>query len=226
VIGAGGVGSVAVHKMAMNPDIFSDIALASRTLSKCDAIAKSVKARTGVTIQTAQIDADDVAAPPRSSRASGRSSSSTSRCPIRISPSWTPALPPACIIWTPPITSRATRHSSNIAGSGPIRTASRNAGLMALLGSGFDPGVTSVFAMWLKKHKLETDPHARHPRLQWRRSRPAFRHQLQPGNQHPRSDRARAPLGKRRMGRNPRPLPQAELRFRGGRPQEHVPDVS
>ena len=55
VIGAGGVGSVAVHKMAMNNDIFSDITLASRTKSKCDAIAASVKERTGVTIATAAI---------------------------------------------------------------------------------------------------------------------------------------------------------------------------
>ena len=39
VIGAGGVGSVAVHKMAMNPGIFTEIALASRTVSKCEAIA-------------------------------------------------------------------------------------------------------------------------------------------------------------------------------------------
>ena len=62
VIGAGGVGSVAVHKMAMNPDIFTDIHLASRTVSKCDAIAESVKARTGVSITTYPIDADDVAA--------------------------------------------------------------------------------------------------------------------------------------------------------------------
>ena len=62
VIGAGGVGSVAVHKMAMNADIFTDITLASRTKAKCDAIAESVKERTGVTIATDQIDADDVAA--------------------------------------------------------------------------------------------------------------------------------------------------------------------
>jgi saccharopine dehydrogenase (NAD+, L-lysine-forming) len=62
VIGAGGVGSVAVHKMAMNADIFTGIALASRTKSKCDAIAASVKERTGVDVATYQIDADDVAA--------------------------------------------------------------------------------------------------------------------------------------------------------------------
>ena len=50
VIGAGGVSSVAVHKMAMNADIFSHITLASRTKSKCDAIAQSVKSRFGVDI--------------------------------------------------------------------------------------------------------------------------------------------------------------------------------
>ncbi|HEX9807604.1 MAG TPA: saccharopine dehydrogenase NADP-binding domain-containing protein, partial [Alteraurantiacibacter sp.] len=52
VIGAGGVSSVCVHKMAMNADIFSDIHLASRTKSKCDSIAESVKRRTGVDIAT------------------------------------------------------------------------------------------------------------------------------------------------------------------------------
>src|SRR5690606_29833936 len=62
VIGAGGVGSVAVHKMAMAPDIFSDIHLASRTKEKCDAIAESVSERTGVGISTYAIDAEDVPA--------------------------------------------------------------------------------------------------------------------------------------------------------------------
>ena len=60
VIGAGGVGSVAVHKMAMNPDIFPDITLASRRKFKCDAVAESVKARTGITIKTAEVDADHI----------------------------------------------------------------------------------------------------------------------------------------------------------------------
>ena len=66
VIGAGGVGSVAVHKMAQvssgNAEIFSEIHLASRTKSKCDAIAESVKTRTGQAVTTYAIDADDVAA--------------------------------------------------------------------------------------------------------------------------------------------------------------------
>ena len=62
VIGAGGVGSVAVHKMAMNPDIFTNILLASRTKSKCDTIAASVKERTGVDVSTYEIDAEEVPA--------------------------------------------------------------------------------------------------------------------------------------------------------------------
>ena len=62
VIGAGGVSSVCVHKMAMNAGIFSEIHLASRTKSKCDAIAASVKQRTGETVQTYEVDAEEVPA--------------------------------------------------------------------------------------------------------------------------------------------------------------------
>ena len=62
VIGAGGVSSVCVHKMAFNPDIFPEIHLASRTKSKCDAIAASVKERCGRDIATYEIDAEEVPA--------------------------------------------------------------------------------------------------------------------------------------------------------------------
>ena len=152
VIGAGGVGSVAVHKMAMNADIFSDITLASRTKSKCDAIAASVLARTGVTIATAAIDADDVAA--------------TTALISRVQPKLVVnlALPfqdltimEACLA--------AGADYMDTANYEPIDVAKFEyhwqwayqdrfvaAGRMALLGSGFDPGVTSVFATWLKKH--------------------------------------------------------------------------
>lgn len=156
VIGAGGVGSVAVHKMAMNSDIFTGIALASRTKSKCDAIAASVKERTGVTIDTYQIDADDVAA--------------TTALINEVKPVLVVnlALPyqdlnimDACLA--------AGVNYMDTANYEPIDEAKfeyswqwayqdkfKDAGLMALLGSGFDPGVTSVFATWLKKHKLDT----------------------------------------------------------------------
>ena len=155
VIGAGGVGSVAVHKMAMNADIFSQITLASRRVAKCDAIAQSVLARTGVTIATAQIDADDVAA--------------TAALIDRVKPDLVCnlALPyqdlnimDACL--------KTGVHYMDTANYEPRDEAKfeygwqwayherfKDAGLIALLGSGFDPGVTSVFASYIKKHLLD-----------------------------------------------------------------------
>ncbi|MCB1133280.1 MAG: saccharopine dehydrogenase NADP-binding domain-containing protein, partial [Verrucomicrobiae bacterium] len=59
IIGAGGVGNVVAHKCAMVPDVFGEITLASRTVSKCDAIAADVLKRTGRTISTARVDADN-----------------------------------------------------------------------------------------------------------------------------------------------------------------------
>jgi saccharopine dehydrogenase (NAD+, L-lysine-forming) len=156
VIGAGGVGSVAVHKMAMNPDIFSEVVLASRTLSKCEAIAASVKQRTGRDVATYALDADDVAA--------------TTALLNELRPALVVnlALPyqdlnimDACLA--------AGVNYMDTANYEPIDEAKfeykwqwayqerfKEAGLTALLGSGFDPGVTSVFATWLKKHKLDT----------------------------------------------------------------------
>ena len=58
IIGAGGVGTVVAHKVAQNPDVFTDIMIASRTKSKCDAIVKAIG---NPAIKTAQVDADNVA---------------------------------------------------------------------------------------------------------------------------------------------------------------------
>jgi saccharopine dehydrogenase (NAD+, L-lysine-forming) len=60
IIGAGGVGNVVAFKCAMNAETFGNITLASRTKSKCDAIARNVEKKTGVKIATAQVDADNV----------------------------------------------------------------------------------------------------------------------------------------------------------------------
>ena len=62
IIGAGGVGRVVAHKCAQLHEVFGDILLASRTVSKCDAIAADIREKKGVTIKTAAVDADDVAA--------------------------------------------------------------------------------------------------------------------------------------------------------------------
>jgi saccharopine dehydrogenase (NAD+, L-lysine-forming) len=155
VIGAGGVGSVAVHKMAMNSDIFTHISLASRTKRKCDAIAASVKERTGVTVDTYEIDAEEIPA--------------LTRLIETIKPALVVnlALPyqdlcimDACLA--------AGVHYMDTANYEPKDEAKfeyhwqwayqdrfKDAGLTALLGSGFDPGVTSVFTTWLHKHHFD-----------------------------------------------------------------------
>ena len=156
VIGAGGVGSVAVHKMAMNPDIFSDIHLASRTVSKCEAIAESVKQRTGVTISTYAIDADDVEATSALIRSIGPKLVVNLALPYQDL-----AIMDACLATGTHYMDTANYEPKDVAKfeyhwQWAYQERFKAAGLMALLGSGFDPGVTSVFAMWLKKHKLKT----------------------------------------------------------------------
>src|SRR3978361_1964049 len=60
IIGAGGVGGALAHKGARGKQVFSDVLLASRTKSKCDAIAAQIQDMHGRKIRTAQVDADDV----------------------------------------------------------------------------------------------------------------------------------------------------------------------
>ncbi|KAA6326195.1 Carboxynorspermidine synthase, partial [termite gut metagenome] len=57
IIGAGGVGTVVAHKVSQNTDVFTDIMIASRTRSKCDAIVNAIGNRS---IRTAQVDADNI----------------------------------------------------------------------------------------------------------------------------------------------------------------------
>lgn len=152
VIGAGGVGSVAVHKMAMVPDVFSDITLASRTLDKCESIAASVSARTGVELAIERVDADDVDA--------------TVALIERTEPELIVnlALPyqdlhlmEACLRTGTPYLDTANYEPPDDAHfeyshQWKLHDRFREAGIMAVLGSGFDPGVTSVFAAWVRKH--------------------------------------------------------------------------
>jgi len=156
VIGAGGVGSVAVHKMAMNPGIFSEIHLASRTKTKCDAIAESVKARTGQGVQTYQIDADDVPA------LTALIEQVAPKLVVNLAlPYQDLHIMDACLaagvdyLDTANYEPRDQAHFE-YSWQWAYQDKFKAAGLMALLGSGFDPGVTSVFATWLKKHKLDT----------------------------------------------------------------------
>lgn len=155
VIGAGGVGSVAVHKMAMWSDMFSEITLASRRVSKCDAIAASVKNRTGVTIATAELDADDIEATTRLIEKTDASLVVNLALPYQDL-----NIMEACLI--------AGANYLDTANYEPLDEAKfeyhwqwayqekfEKAGLTALLGSGFDPGVTNVFTAYIAKHHMD-----------------------------------------------------------------------
>lgn len=156
VIGAGGVSSAAVHKMAMNSDIFSEITLASRRKFKCDDIAKSVKERTGVEIKTAEVDAMDVAAVVALIKKSGAELLVNLALPYQDL-----KLMDACLEAGINYLDTANYEPEDEAKfeyhwQWAYKERFKKAGLTAILGSGFDPGVTSVFATWLKKHKLDT----------------------------------------------------------------------
>ena len=60
IIGAGGVATVAAHKCAQIPEVFTEILVASRTFSKCEALRNDIRQRYGRDIQIAQVDADNV----------------------------------------------------------------------------------------------------------------------------------------------------------------------
>ncbi len=156
VIGAGGVSSVAVHKMAMNAGIFSHISLASRTRAKCDAIAESVKTRTGQVIDTYEIDAEEVQAMIRLIE------KIQPKLVVNLAlPYQDLAIMDACLATGTDYLDTANyepRHEAKFEyhWQWAYQERFKEKGIMALLGSGFDPGVTSVFATWLKKHKLKS----------------------------------------------------------------------
>ena len=152
IIGAGGVSGVVVHKCAALPEVFSEILLASRTKSKCDAIA----AQLARPIQTAQVDADNVPELVALIRSFGPELVINVALPYQDL-----HIMDACLE-----TGVAYLDTANYE---PQDTAKfeykwqwayhdrfkEAGGVMALLGSGFDPGVTSVFCTYIQKHYLD-----------------------------------------------------------------------
>lgn len=155
IIGCGGVASVAIHKCCQNSAVFEEICIASRTKAKCDALKEKLEPTTKTKITTAEVDANDVQAL------------------IALIESVSPdvvlnlALPyqdltimDACL---------ATKtHYVDTANFEPEDTAKfeykwqwayrerfEKAGITALLGSGFDPGVTGVFSAYALKHYFD-----------------------------------------------------------------------
>ena len=155
VIGAGGVGSVVVHKMAQLSDIFSDITLASRRQFKCDEIAASVKQRTGVTIRTAEVDADDTDATAALIDRLGVSLVVNVALPYQDL-----TIMDACLKSGVNYLDTANYEPRDEAKfeyhwQWAYQQRFEQAGLMALLGSGFDPGVTNIYTAYGKKHLLD-----------------------------------------------------------------------
>jgi len=156
IIGAGGVSTVATLKCAMNIDTFEKITLASRTLSKCEIIAKTVKEKTGVEIDTCQVDADDTNA--------------LIDLIVEIKPKvvLNVALPyqdltimDACLFtFTHYVDTANYEHPDEAKFEYKEQWAKHedfdNYELTALLGSGFDPGVTGVFVKYIEENYLDT----------------------------------------------------------------------
>jgi len=154
IIGAGGVAGVVVHKCCQNSDVFEEICIASRTKSKCDAL--KAKLDGGKTkIQTARVDADNT------------------RELIDLINKFKPdivinvALPYQDLTVMDACLATKTDYMDT-ANYEPVDTAKfeykwqweyrerfEKAGITALLGSGFDPGVTGVFCAYAQKHYFD-----------------------------------------------------------------------
>ena len=174
IIGCGGVASVAIHKCCQNSEVFSEIMIASRTLSKCDALKEKLAPTTKTIITTAKVDAD------------------CTEELIALIKQYQPdavlnlALPyqdltimDACLACKVPYIDTANYEAENT--DDPAWRAIyekrceelgfsayfdyswqwaymdrfKEAGITGLLGTGFDPGVTSVFAAYAQKHYFD-----------------------------------------------------------------------
>lgn len=155
IIGAGGVGHVVAHKCAQVPEVFSEIMLASRTKSKCDAIAASVKERTGRAIQTAALDADNVA------ETVALIKKFQPKLVLNVAlPYQDLALMDACLETGVDYLDTANYEPLDEAKfeykwQWAYQDRFKEKGLMALLGSGFDPGVTNVYCAYAQKHLFD-----------------------------------------------------------------------
>lgn len=151
IIGAGGVGGVVTHKCAQLPEVFHDIILASRTESKCKAIAAQLKRP----IRTAQVDADNVA------ELTALLEKEKPDLVINVAlPYQDLHIMDACLNAGIDYLDTANYEPPNIAKfeyswQWAYQDKFQKAGLMALLGSGFDPGVTNVYTAYIKKHYLD-----------------------------------------------------------------------
>ena len=155
IIGCGGVASVAIHKCCQNSDVFEEIMIASRTKAKCDALKEKLQEQTKTRITTAEIDADDVTA------LTALIKSYQPQVVLNlVLPYQDLHIMDACLAAKVPYVDTANYEPEDTAHfeyswQWAYRERFENAGITALLGSGFDPGVTGVFSAHALKHHFD-----------------------------------------------------------------------
>ena len=171
VIGCGGVASVAIQKCCQNSDVFSELCIASLTVSKCDALKEKLAGKTKTKVTTAAVDAEDV--PALTALIRGFRPDAVLNLAL---PYQDLTIMDACLAAGVDYIDTANYEAENIndpafrtvydarckklgfsayfdySWQWAYRDRYRKAGLTALLGTGFDPGVTSVFTAYAKKH--------------------------------------------------------------------------
>ena len=149
IIGAGGVATVAAHKVAQNADVFTEIMIASRTKSKCDAIVEAIGNKA---IKTAQVDAEQLVALFESFRPDIVMNLALPYQDLTIME--------ACLRTGVNYLDTANYEPKDEAHfeyswQWAYKDRFEKAGLTAILGCGFDPGVTSVYTAYAAKHYFD-----------------------------------------------------------------------
>ncbi len=155
IIGAGGVAGVVIHKCCQNSEIFTEICIASRTKSKCDKFQAELAGKTATQITTAQVDANDV------KQLIALIEQEKPDIVINVAlPYQDLTIMDACLATKTDYVDTANYEPEDTAKfeykwQWAYRERFEKAGITALLGSGFDPGVTGVFCAYAMKHYFD-----------------------------------------------------------------------
>ena len=166
MIGAGGVATVAAFKIAQNADVFTEFMIASRRKEKCDAIVEAIKKKaatdsslfthhSSLNIKTAQVDADDV------EQLKALFNDYKPELVINLAlPYQDLTIMDACLACGCSYLDTANYEPKDEAHfeyswQWAYRERFEQAGLTAILGCGFDPGVTSIYTAYAAKHHFK-----------------------------------------------------------------------
>jgi len=155
IIGAGGVAGVVVHKCCQNSSVFEEICIASRTISKCDVLKTALEAKTNTKITTAQVNADNV------TQLAKLIDDFKPDIVINVAlPYQDLSIMEACLQCKVDYLDTANYEPKDEAKfeyswQWAYKERFEKAGITAVLGCGFDPGVTGVFSAYALKHQFD-----------------------------------------------------------------------